>query len=756
MKNRFLKLVKEPKIVIILTVFFTVLISTFIPRIKFDADLSNLIPNNDPVIEELKIATEDFGSQSLILVVLKSEDILTSNSLKKIDELSVEISSIDGVFNVVNPLNVEILESSEWGMEIIPICEEIPETEDQITSFKKTLDDSVYKDLFISRDGKAALIMITPDSSIEPGKENRLAGELAVLVDKYQGPEEIYLVGDVYAAFYAEKAMKKDVLLLTPLVFVVLVLVLYYGFKTLSGVVLPMITVALSSLFAVGFMAAFGVKISIITVLVPVILLAIGSAQGIHIINRFYSYVREGNTKKEALELTMKELTNPILMTSLTTAAGFLSLLSSPIPPIKYFGIFTSIGVLIAMLLSLYFIPAVLLLIPVKIKQSKSKNKQLTLRLDRLTTLVVKNPKITIISFLVICLLGIRLSFNLKTEGNMLKYFEKNSPVIQGTDLVEEEFGGTLQLSIVVDTFTIDGVKEPELLQKLEKIEAFLEKTDNVYHPKSLATVVKEINKAITGEYVIPETKEAVAQELLIYSFQGGSSLDYFISHSYDKTVVNARLANKGSEEIKKVLNTIEDFLKKEFGSDSSVKITLTGMPKVMYRVMDQFAKSQILSLLTSAFLVSIIVSFIMKSVVYGLISIVPLISTIAVNFGYMSIRNIPLDAVTSMISGIAIGIGVDYSIHYISTFREEMKKDLSLEEIAVNASLKSGSGIALNAITLFLGFLSLVVSNFRAIKLFGFLTAMTMLLSAFSALTLLPAILITWHKRDKRGAENE
>lgn len=752
------KIISRSKVIVLLTAVLSIIAAINIPKLKFDADLSNLIPKDDPVIKELEAATDEFGSQSLILVAIRTDNIYQAKTLKKIGQLADNIVLIDGVAEVISPFNAEVVESSEWGMEIVPLSAYLPQSTAEINAYRERINSSPYKDILISPDEKAAVIMIKPDASLEPGKESHLAAQLSELVNKYNSPEEIYVVGDVYSAYYAENAMKKDVLLLTPLVFLVLAAVLYLGFRSLQGVLLPMITVALSSVWAVALMALLGVKMSIITVLVPVILLAIGSAQGIHILNRYYSYLTQGQEKKEAVLNTMQELTYPILMTSLTTAAGFISLLSSPIPPIKHFGLFTAFGVVIAMILSLCLIPAILFLLPAKktapiyIKDSEKK-RDVGQIIGQIGFWIANHSTLTILFYALITILGITLSFNLKTESNMLRYFEKNSPVIRGTDIVENQFGGTLQLTIVVDTKESNGVKDPKLLKKLEDIEEYLITVPNVSHAKSLATIVKEINQAFSGEYQLPESQEAVAQELLLYSLQGGSNLEYFTNYDFSKTVVTARVLNAGSEEIKTVIKTIDNYLSHQNGKDKSIAVSLTGMPKVIYRVMDQFARSQILSLATSSVLVAIIVALIMKSLLYGFLSILPLVITIAINFGFMGAGNIPLDAVTSMIAGIAIGIGVDYSIHYITTYLKEAKTEKNSRNIALKSGLKSGNGIFLNALTLFLGFLVLLVSNFRAIKLFGFLTALTMLISSFTALTLLPAIL-SWHTRKNNKKE--
>jgi predicted RND superfamily exporter protein len=274
----------------------------------------------------------------------------------------------------------------------------------------------------------------------------------------------------------------------------------------------------------------------------------------------------------------------------------------------------------------------------------------------------------------------------------------------------------------------------------------FLNSVPGVSQATSVADVVRELNRALNmGEdeyYTIPETRQAVAQELLLFTLQGGSSVDSLVSFNFDKAIVSARVESVSSEQLRRTIRRLEEYVQANYPSDGDLQVKVVGIPNVMLVLADRFRDSQIYSLAISIVTCGIIVSVLMGSWLAGIVSILPLILTVAVNFGVMGYGGVPLDAVTTMIASIAVGIGIDYSIHYVSRYLLEIEagRDQSLA-IAITSST-AGRGIFFNALTLIVGFAMLAFSHFRAIDVFGYLIALTMLTSSLSSLTIVPAIL--------------
>lgn len=742
---------ERPRLVIGILLAATVVFAAYIPGIRFDADIEHMMPEDDPAIKDIRDATAEFGSQDVFMVAIRGDNAFSAETLKKLIDMTDDIQKIDGVESVVSPLTVDLIESGLLGIEISPAADGLPQTEAEIQEFRERILSSSYVGQLVSKDGRAAAIMVKmePIDDLASSKTSEITGKIDEVVQRYRGPEEVYIVGGAYTNYYTEQAMVSDIKLLLPLVIVVVVAVLYWSFRSARGVALPLLVVLTSAIWGVGLMSMLHVPLTIVTMIMPVILVAIGSANGIHILNRYYEELASGKDKRAALEVAVVETSSPIAMAALTTAAGFGSLITSFVRPVREFGLFTAFGVLVALLFSLTSIPAALALQPVPAHLTTDKPNRkgwLSRGLSKLGTFVVRHSKAVVLASVVILLVCIVGATSLSLESNMLNYFDKDSPLIMGTDIVEDEFGGSMQISLLVDTGRPEGVKEPEVLNKMIEAQRYMDSLPGVSQASSLADLIRELNQALNeGDpklYTIPETREAVAQELLLFTIQGGSSLDSMVTYTFDKALVSARVANMSSSELKEVTQSLERFVKDNYSSSDDLKVKVVGLPNVMQVLMERFRTSQIYSLATSIVTVAIIVSIIMKSLVAGLVSVIPLVLTVGVNFGVMGFGGIPLDAITTTIASVAVGIGVDYSVHYLSRYRFEIDNGRSQDEAIAVTGSTSGKGIVFNAVTLIAGFVILIFSNFRAIGVFGYLVALTMLTSSLAALTVVPAIM--------------
>ena len=747
--------VNNPRKCIVFIILVSLFFCFFAFRITFNANMKDMIPLDDPAIKDLERAIEIFGSQNFLMVVIKSSDVFKVDLLKKVDYLSEKFSHLRGVERVITPLNITLIESGEFFIEVTPIVEHIPRNEKEVKEFKEKILGSRRGRALISKDEKSLLILITlkPEIIATEGA-NELVRELMKITKEEEGEDKIYVVGDAYLASYATDRMKYDLYFLFPLVTFTVTLILYLNFRRKLGVFLPLLTVILSVIWTIGLMALVGFSFTIVSVITPVILVAIGSAYGIHIMNKYYEAIRKDISAKEAVLETMREMNSPVIMTAFTTVGGFITLTTSFVIPIKEFGVATAFGVLAAMILSLVLIPAVLVLqnSPPSFREKKSKI-NLSSFLNKVGKSINKYPRVVIIlsgGILVFFALGIP---KIITEADLTRYLGERSAVVKGIRFVESEFGGSSRIMVVVDTGEKDGIKNPEVLRKMKDIEDYLDSLPYVSNSSSVATLISEINQVLNGGdpqyYAIPETKKAVAQELLLFTMQGGSEIDSLVSYDFKEALVTAQLENISGEKLRGLIKEIDSYLEENF-NEKGFYAKLVGMPKIVIRLMTKIFESQIRSLLTSIVVVSIIVSLLFGSLTMGLLCCLPLILTVVVNFGLMGYLNIPLDVATAMIASVAIGIGVDYSIHFISRYRREVKENKDKKEALINTTQTAGKGIFINAITLIFGFGILLFSSFYGISIFGYLVSLTMLVSCVSSLTIIPAILRVTHIGEK------
>ena len=746
----------NPKKTIALVIGISILFGLLLPRVQFEAEMEDMVPGGDPVIEDLEEAVEVFGSQDVVMIAVKSDNIFELETLKKIDALSQEFSQLDGVEDVTSPLTIDLIRSSDFLIEISPIVDRVPQNADEVEEFKKRLFGSRMGELLVTEEGRAALIMVTVEPDVSGTmRGNRLAEEMIAIVAEQQGPQSIYVVGDAIFTHYSMKGMNRDLLFLLPLVSLVVIGILYLSFRSARGVILPLLTVALSVVWMIGFMGLVDFPFSIISIIAPIIMVAIGSAYGIHIVNRYYEAAESGMKGKEAVLSTMQDMNAPVTMTALTTAAGFATLVTSFVIPIRQFGLATAFGVLAAMILSLTFIPAVLTLqrIPKHIQRKKKPRVSLSSFLGRRGKYIADHPRL--VTLVACCILAFFLIgvLRISTDADFSRYLGENNPAVLGMRVVEEEFGGSSRLSVVVDTEEEDGIKEPRVLEEMIRLQEYLDSLEYVSNPSSLTDLVMEINQVLQGgdpaEYRIPDTRQAVAQELLLFTMQGGSGVDSMVSYNFEKALISAQVENVGGLETRAIVDRIDRDLNEEFNSEG-FRTKLVGLPKIMIRLMDRILASQMWSLLLSIGMVCLIVSLLFKSVRIGLICAMPLLFTVGMNFGVMGYLGIPLDVATAMIASIAIGIGVDYSIHFVSRYQREMRGKSSRSDAVVTATKTTGRGIAFNAITLTLGFGVLLFSSFYFMAVFGLLLALTMIISSLAALTLIPAVLRMTHVASK------
>lgn len=746
--GRWIKFVQHRPWLVIAVVFaITVGLASFLPRMEFDASIENMMPQDDPVLAELQDAVADFGSQDLFFIAIESDDVFRPATLQKIADLTAALEEVPAVKGVENPFNVQMVESSFFGIEIAPMAAEVPQTADEIEAFKARILASPYGGRLITADGRGAALMLDVEWDLEGNNREKVINEIISVVEGYIGPEEIHMVGDAYILHYTEQAMKRDLRNLVPIVVLVIATTLYFTFRSFLGVLVPLLTVGAALIWTVGLMIWYGIPVSMISMAMPVILVTLGIASGIHILNKYLETLGQGMSKESALQETFATITSPVLMAAFTTAAGFASLITAFVQPIKEFGVITAVGVMIAMTLSLSLIPAMLVLWKKpEVKQEKREAGVLNRFLKTLTQWTISRPAyITAIAVVIVLVFGFGAT-RITLESNIVNYFGANSPVKKGTMVIEEIFGGSMQISVVVDTGVEDGFKDPAMLEELIVIQDYLNSWDSINHATSLADVVRELNQALwEGDpefYAVPETREGVAQQLLLFSMQGGSGLDSLVSYDYSRALVTAQMKTLDAKMLGETIAAVESYLAELYRDRSDISVKLVGTPKVMMRLMNRYVQTQISSLASSSVAVGLIVAALMKSVLLGIPSLVPLFFTVLINFGLMGYAGLPLDAVTSIIAGVVIGLGVDYAIHYISRYRLERANGHQMEQALLNTGVSAGRGIFFNALALVIGFMVLVFSHFRAIAVFGFLISVTMVVSSFAALVVIPLLL--------------
>jgi len=722
-----------------LTVFF----GSQMPKVTIDNSIDNMLPAEHPAKKLYDRVDETFGGSDILVVALKSDSLFTRKTLQQIYDLSYDFQMVEGVDDVMSMATGKEMTGTDYGLEVNDLMNEVPSTPDDITKFKQTvLNNEMYEGTIISENGEYAgfVIQLLSDAEDEPvyrGVQKVIAAQ--------PNADTFSIAGAPAVNTEMTTSMKHDLTTLFPFVILLVLLSLYFSFRSLQGVILPLITVLISVIWTLGLMALLQIPMAMISTTLPVLLIAIGSAYGIHAINGYYESLIETHDKQQALILTMSHVGKAILMAGLTTIIGFGSLATSQVSQVRQFGLFTAFGVSSALVLSIIFIPAVLMVM--KIPKDRGTDPEdeheswLTRLLTGLGKFTIRHSKAFVVAGIILLLLSVAGFPKLVVETNTLRFFKPESNIRQATEVINDHFGGSENLSILVE----GDIKQPAVLNRIMDIQEYAESLDHVGYSISIADYVAEINKALNNnepEYrTIPASRDAVAQEILLYEMSGEpSDFEQVVDYDYRLGNVSIRMESVSSSKLGTIVNDIEAYAGKDTLSDFQAKVT--GSSYLFKVLTDLLVKGQIWSLITSLGLVWLIIALVFRSFPAGGYSIIPLSLTIAINFGLMGWFNIPLDTATTMLASMAIGIGVDYTIHFLSRYRVEVQRTGDYAQAGLITTRTTGKAIVYNAVAVTMGFIVLLFSSFRPIQTLGALTALTMVTSALGALTILPAVL--------------
>lgn len=759
--KRFMRFcVLRPYWIIFIVLGITIFFAAQIPKIKIDSRVEIFLSENNPVRKVWHENNEEFEAPLDIVIGIISDDIYNYNSLKKIRGITSEIEAIPRVKEVKNILNINNITGSELGIEVSPMAEEavVPESPEEIAAFKAKINSwGFYKGLFITEDGRGSLLSITMEDGTETDDIIPIYYKLKDIAAKYQGPEKFFISGVPVVEALQGDYMLRDMNLFIPLVNIVIIISLFLFFRNIRGVVLPLLTVTISTIWSVGLMCLFKTPVTHVTSTIPVVLVAVGTAYGIHVLENIFSDAAQGKTGKDGIINALDRVSLPVIMAGFTTMAAFISLCTSEIVPLKQFGVFAAFGILVALVISLTIIPAFLSILEDMgkgyIPHHHSKQDIIGPMLGVCSSLALKRSISIIIISSVIMVMSLMGALLIKSDLDPIKHFRKSNPVRMADDILNEKFGGTSMLNVVIKGGSPDDIKDPMVLHQIDSLQNRLKEIDGVGKAVSIVDFIKKMNQVMHGGnpsyYTIPESRELVAQYLLLYSFSGGGDLDRFVNYDYQDAQILLQMKSQSGFLAKKVLSVIEDYKKNEL-KESNINIITTGISKMTMEFNRIIVEGQRNTFTVSLILVILITSLIFRSLKLGFFSILPLTVTIMLNFGIMGAFCITLNASTAMIASIAVGIGVDYSIHFLSRYRHEIgiRNDMKRAiDVSINTS---GRAILYNALAVTAGFLVLVPSKFIIVSQMGFLTALVMITSAIAAITLLPAALKIFHPRIK------
>ena len=776
--------IEKPKIIFIILLIFLVGFGYNTKNFRLDASSDTLLIEGDPDLKYLREINNRYGAKEFLVLTLTPKDPITSDIfVNNLLSLKYKIQSLDWVHNVVTILDIPLLENSDK-----PITERIQnfqtlkdENVNREKGFKEILESPVFRNFVISEDGKTTGVIVYlkekknfdefknkddlekyKDKLKRENHQNIL--EIRQIIDSYKDIGKIFLGGIPMIADDMMSFIKNDILVFGFGVLIFIVLTLWFIFKKMIWIVVPLSSCFFSVVIMTGILGLIGWKVTVISSNFIALMLILTMAMNIHMSTRFLQLKKNSPnlSTRETIFLTTGKMLWPILYTVLTTICAFLSLIFSEIKPIIDFGWMMTMGLTVSFIVTFTLLPTLLNFMSSDGISVKEQNKSFLT--NYFSSLTLKNRLSIIVISGIIFVISIFGITKLEVENSFINYFNKNTEIYKGMKLIDEKLGGTTPLEIIIK-FKEDKTEEnsedkdefedweeensdsskywftKDKINKIENVHNYLEKMPEIGKVLSFSSILSVAeklndNKPLgTLEMGVLYTKipENIKKEIV----------DPYISISDNEARVNLRIKDslknlRRNDLIKK----IDQDLKNKLGLKKD-EYKLAGILILFNNLLQSLFKSQILTL--GFVMVGIFIMFLIlfKNLKLALIGVIPNFLAAFFILGLIGLLGIPLDMMTITIAAITIGIAVDNSIHYIYRFKEEFLKINNYEETIEACHSSVGIAILNTSITIVFGFSILVLSNFIPTIYFGVFTGIAMLFAMVSVLTLLPSMLI-------------
>jgi len=515
-------------------------------------------------------------------------------------------------------------------------------------------------------------------------------------------------------------------------------------------VLLPLFIVILSLLSTISVMALFGVPISIPTQILPSFLLAVGIGAVVHLLAMFFKHFNEHHKKEDAIAFALGHSGLAIVMTSLTTAAGLLSFSTAPVSPIADLGIFAALGVLIALVNTLVFLPALLAIIPMK--PAKEATLKRTQKIDSLllglSHFSVTHAKKIVVSTALITVVWVYFATKVSFEHDPLSWQPQNSPIKIATQRVDATLKGSVTMEVIVDTKKVNGLYDVALLKNIDsaikEAEAMEFEDGFVGKGWAVSDVLKEIHKALHENqdtyYAITENEKLIPQEFLLFENSGSDDLEDFVDSSFSKARITFKLPWMEAGRYTKLSDKLTQLLEAKLGND--VEITVTGMVPLFQRTLFGAIDTMATSYVIAFALIALMMIILLGSFKIGLISMIPNVLPIVLTLGFMGMTGMPLDLFTMLVGAIVIGLSVDDTVHFFHNFARYHHQGYNIQESVNKSMVGTGRALIATTIVLSLGFYVYMFASLSNLVNFGILAGGAITLALFANIILGPALL--------------
>ncbi len=751
---------KHPRMVVAIIGLVTILVCLFIPRVRLQLDGRSLIPVGDPRLTASDKATEFFGLRDVVVlgIINKRTGIYTSETLGRLARLSEGLKAVDGVIasSVTSLATIPRLFISDDKISTQPLLKPGVDLDAEMCERIKFETESlgINDGVLVTTDGTGAVIFadVTPSADREA-----ILKQTRELVKKESGSDDaIHLSGTALAQATLGQSAARDLMRLIPAVILVVGFILMMAFRHLAPACISLAEIAISLLWTIGLIGFTDQSVFVTTLVMPVILMAVGVSDDVYALAHFFEEAQQAGDRPTAqvAVAAFSGVARSIMLTAISTVIGLVSLAVTGLEPLRVFGIFGAVAILFSTLFTFTLVPALLVLTNPKLskKQVSRKAREVRGMLAIFNALCFAGPRRILALVILAAGIALLMTTQLRIDDSWVKNLPGASDVYRGDTELNNNFAGTITLDLMIDSGQAEGYLNPETIKMLGGVEDAIAALPTVGSVRSIYSDILRVNASLKGlnyadyrEAVLKHrrelTRDEVEQALLLMASVRHTPISEQINRLYQIARVTVFIRSANYERIHDVLATASRSALKI--SSASNAVTPFGDGWISYLTVRLLVEGQVWSIALALLTDLALLSLLLGSLRTGLIAILPVAFSVLVVFAVLAATGTPLGIANSMFAGIAIGIGLDFSIHLTSRYRQEVRKGLAPGDSLKGALIGTGPAIITSAVAITAGFSVLALSEVAPNMQLGLMICLSLLVCAAATLVLVPSLVM-------------
>ena len=756
-------IINNRNIFLVLILSYTLFMGYMSQFVKFNYDFSQTVPDTDDDMMYYNDFKKTFGEDGNVFAVgLKDSSIFNIEKFTLYKNYIKSLESIEGVNGVLGLPTLQILEKNKENKNFTfkELFSPFPTSQKHLDSILSIAKNQKFYDNKITNQDNALTLLITINKKVlNSKKRDDLMKSLIIKSSLFESESNIKLhyAGLPYSRYMMAESVKQELSMLLLVSLIVTSIILFIFFRSYDTVIVPIIIIGIVVVWVFGTLSLLGYKITLLTGLLPPLIVVIGIPNCVYMLNYYHFSIEKIKDKKEALLNVIRTIGLITFITNLTTAVGFLVLATTDIKILTEFGIVAGINVIATFFVSIFLLPSIYLVLPApKSEQTSYLNYSFIKYLINSFINISFNYRrqVFILSSIIVSVSIYGLT-KIKSVSYLIDDVPSESPLMKDLKFFEKNFSGVMPLEIVVDSKMKKGVQNLNLLKKVNQLENFLMDKDYVSSPISLVSFIKASRQAYynnnSAYYSLPNNRDK--NFILRYisdGYQNNASNENisksFVDSLGQKLRISLNVADLGSFKLDSIVNNVfRPEINKVF-KNSKAEVRLTGTTLTFIKGINFLIENLLQSMLLAFFIISVIMSLLFKNFKMVIISLIPNLIPLIFAGGIMGFFGIPLKPSSALVFSIVFGISVDYSIHFLAKFKNELINN-SIEISITNTIKQTGKSMIFTSFILFFGFIIFAFSNFGGTIVLGVLTSIILFVAMITNLTLLPSIILRFYK---------